>query len=151
MTKIKYVEGDIFKSNYKLLTHGCNDRGGWGSGFVLPLTQYHPEAKEAYLKKHSEGKLVGGSIIPARSNGKTILNMITQSGYGRDGERYVKYDWIAEGFTRINYACSQYEEIYMPLIGAGLGGGKWSIISSIIETECVDIQPIVYYLKGQQP
>ena len=37
-------------------------------------------------------------------------------------------------------------EIGLPLIGAGLGGGNWNIISSIIEEELTKIKPIVFTL-----
>ena len=39
----------------------------------------------------------------------------------------------------------------MPLIGAGLGGGDWNVISAIIQSECKDVTPVVYYLPGQKP
>jgi hypothetical protein len=39
----------------------------------------------------------------------------------------------------------------MPLIGAGLAQGKWSIISQIIEEEMTDVQPVVYLIDGIIP
>ena len=36
--------------------------------------------------------------------------------------------------------------IAMPLIGAGLGGGDWNVISEIIEEESLKFQPVVYEL-----
>jgi len=37
--------------------------------------------------------------------------------------------------------------VALPMIGAGLGGGDWNVISDIIETESKKaLQPIVYKL-----
>jgi hypothetical protein len=42
-------------------------------------------------------------------------------------------------------------QIALPLLGAGLAQGKWSIISQIIEDEATDFQPIVYLMDGLIP
>jgi hypothetical protein len=60
--KPKYVVGDLFglMPNYgpetqtPLIPHICNDLGGWGSGFVVPLGKRYPEAEAAYRKWHRE-------------------------------------------------------------------------------------------------
>jgi O-acetyl-ADP-ribose deacetylase (regulator of RNase III) len=38
------------------------------------------------------------------------------------------------------------QQLAMPRIGAQLGGGRWEIIESIIETELTDVSPVVYVL-----
>jgi len=38
------------------------------------------------------------------------------------------------------------ETIAMPKIGAGLAGGDWNVIESIIESELKTVQPIVFTL-----
>jgi hypothetical protein len=54
---IHYVEGDLFKSldevrnstTLVVIAHVVNDQKVWGVGFVLPLAQRFPEARDAYL------------------------------------------------------------------------------------------------------
>lgn len=51
---IKNIEGDLFglmpyTSPYPVvIPHVCNNIGGWGSGFVIPLAKKFPEAEQAY-------------------------------------------------------------------------------------------------------
>jgi O-acetyl-ADP-ribose deacetylase (regulator of RNase III) len=48
----------------------------------------------------------------------------------------------------INRELKQSNETHvaMPQIGAGLGGGDWTVIAAIIESELTDVQPVVYIL-----
>lgn len=146
--KIEYHKGDIFESPIKVIIHGCNDRGVFGSGFVIPLKNKYPESYQQYRKEFESNGLVGGSIIPAMSKDKIIINMITQNFYGRDGKRYAKYDWIAEGFYHTNIFLKKLgiNEAAMPAIGSGLGGGDFAVIAAIIESESKDFQPHMYIL-----
>lgn len=153
--KIIYKEGDLFESSYKILIHGCNDRGVMGSGVALIVREKYPKAYKTYFDKYKfqNDYLEGGTIIPVDCGDKIIINAITQNFYGRDGKRYAKYDWIAHCFYEINILANDIgqEFITMPLIGASLGGGDWNVISAIIQSECKDVTPVVYYLPGQKP
>jgi hypothetical protein len=61
--KPKYVVGNLFEliPNHGpetqtppvVIPHICNDLGGWGSGFVVPLGKLYPEAEAAYRRWHS--------------------------------------------------------------------------------------------------
>src|SRR5581483_3425636 len=53
---LSYVEGDLFgpikamTGKTVLLPHVCNNRGAWGSGFVVPLMRHFPKTRELYMK-----------------------------------------------------------------------------------------------------
>jgi O-acetyl-ADP-ribose deacetylase (regulator of RNase III) len=89
-----------------------------------------------------------GTIVPVVTNGKVIINAITQHDFGPDGKRYVSYDAVSEAMQEINLYCKagRYDQVAMPQIGAGLGGGDWTVIEAIIESELTDVQPVVYIL-----
>jgi O-acetyl-ADP-ribose deacetylase (regulator of RNase III) len=144
--KIVYINGDLFKTDIKLIVHGCNNMGVMDSGVAAIVKREYPKAFKEYNTKYILSGFQGGDIICVNDNNKIICNMITQNFYGRDGKRYAKYDWIAEGFYNLNNYClnNDINEIAMPLIGAGLGGGDWNVISAIIESECNNITPFVY-------
>jgi len=144
--KIEYVKGDLFSTHCKVIVHGCNAQGLMGSGVAKIIRERYPEAYETYRREYENLEL--GLVIPAKSNGKIILNAITQKYYGRDGKRYVSYDAVAESFSKINQWCHKKEhtEIAIPQIGAGLGGGDWNVISAIIESELKDVKTYVYML-----
>lgn len=147
MKKIEYIKGDLFQTPHKVIVHGCNDLGVMGSGVAKIVRDNYPEAYEKYMQVYEKEGLEGGTIIPAFSNGKVIVNAISQYGYGRSG-RFVNYEWIAAIFAKLNVYCSVNAEthIAMPQIGAGLGGGSWEVISAIIESEAKSYTPVVYIL-----
>lgn len=150
--KIEYRKGDLFETDINIIVHGCNDMGVAGAGIILKIKELYPEAIEAYHKHHRlNGKLEGGEIINCRTNGKIIVNMITQHLVGRNGRRFAQYDWIAEGFYNLNSIIrdSKFEiiqKIAMPAIGSGLGGADFNVIAAIIESECKDVQPVMYLI-----
>ena len=62
MNNPRYIVGDLFRlmPNHGpetqtppvVIPHICNDLGGWGSGFVVPLGKRYPEAERAYREWH---------------------------------------------------------------------------------------------------
>lgn len=141
---IKYVEGDIRNAEEQLIAHGCNAQGVMGSGVAAVVRQVWPEAYEEYI---NAGVWPMGYIIFAESRGKVIANCITQKNYGRDNKRYVDYCAVAKAFKFLNgyMAHNNIDELAMPKIGAGLGGGSWEAISTIIQDSFDDKVTVVIY------
>ncbi|GHA76937.1 Appr-1-p processing protein [Streptomyces termitum] len=57
MREIAYVRGDATAPRgrgTRIIAHVCNDRGGWGKGFVLALSRRWPEPEAAYRRWHRE-------------------------------------------------------------------------------------------------
>lgn len=142
--KIEYRKGDLFSTEIRHITHGCNAQGVMGSGVAKIIRDKYPEAYNAYAGK----KWRLGQIQLVQSNDKMIINAITQEFYGRDDKRYVNYDAVALAFEQINIYFDLIPNgiLAMPLIGAGLGGGDWKVIEAIIESESTSFQPVVYQL-----
>lgn len=143
---IEYIKGDLFSAPQKYILHGCNAQGVMGSGVAAVIHKDFPLAYKAYrdewLQSH---ELRLGDIIPVDCGDRTIINAILQQYYGRDGKRYVSYDAVALAMEKVEYQFSG-KEIAMPMIGAGLGGGDWNVIESIIESELHTVKPYVYQL-----
>jgi O-acetyl-ADP-ribose deacetylase (regulator of RNase III) len=81
---------------------------------------------------HSDGDHV--TILPS----PIICNLIGQEDYGGfqqyNNEPYVSYEAIRSGLEKVAIFAGQVKKkIYMPMIGAGLARGDWSIIEPIIE------------------
>ena len=76
--KIIYKEGDLFESSYKILIHGCNDRGVMGSGVALIVREKYPKAYKTYFDKYKfqNDYLEGGTIIPVDCGDKIIRILI---------------------------------------------------------------------------
>lgn len=162
--KIEYRSGDMFSAPECFLVHGCNAQGVMASGVAKAMRTIYPEAFTAYIRAYRHLGLKLGEIIWAdcKQDGRIIANAITQNKYGRDGARYVDYDAVRKVMGEINTFCgnSGFEpatiknpisSAVMPLIGAGFGGGEWSVISAIIEEMSEHFQPIVYLHDGKMP
>lgn len=148
--KIIYKQGDLLECTEKVIVHGCNAQGVMGSGVALAIKNKYPDAYKAYLaSKQYGGMVLGRCTYSEQSDGRVVINAITQQFYGRNPHvKYVSYEAVAEVFNMINMFCKErgYREIAIPKIGAGLANGDWAIIEKIIEAECIDVQAVCYVL-----
>lgn len=125
-----------------IIVHGCNAQGVMGSGIAKQVKEKWPECFITYRDQLRHAKEAGTNPLglvfawpTPDPNGPMIANAITQDGFGKDGKRYVSYSAIQAAFKTIAMAASATPhgiDVHYPLIGAGLGGGDWSIISDII-------------------
>lgn len=146
--KPTYVKGDLFKSVETLIAHGCNAQGVMGAGVARVIKEKYPSAYESYVAHKKKFGLEMGRVIFAKSEDRVIANCITQKKFGSDGKKYVDYDAIREAMVQVNAYCrvKKLNSFAMPKIGAGLGGGDWSVIEKIIDETCNDTQAVVYEL-----
>jgi O-acetyl-ADP-ribose deacetylase (regulator of RNase III) len=119
-----------------IIIHGCNNEGVMGSGFAKELCATYPKAYETYVNHYAQHGLKLGEVILHWETPKlAIANAITQDGFGRDGKRYVSYKAIHDAFENMAVLSMHTGlDLHYPLIGAGLGGGDWSIIQSVINS-----------------
>lgn len=136
---ISTVKGDIFSflKPGDIMVHGCNAQGVMGSGIAATVRALYPGAYDAYRKAEETTGLIMGDVIPYFdvNDRITIANAITQEFFGRDPKvRYMSYDAIDDAFKKLRLATeiSRYERLFFPMIGAGLGNGKWPVIQEII-------------------
>ncbi len=164
---INYVTGDATEptgEGVKIIAHICNDIGRWGSGFVVPLGNKYPLAKEIY-KKH-ELQLEDIQLIPVVM-GKYfpdiwICNMVAQhkvKGQTTDGLPPIRYEALQVCLASLDNAAYNLREafsepmgmytlvsIHMPRIGCGLAGGEWGEVEKIIEDNVQNSEVYVYDL-----
>ncbi len=150
---ITYAIGNLLESPHRLILHGCNAQGVMGSGIAKQIRKKYPQAFEEYYAAYEKDMLWLGDVIFADCEDKIIANGITQQYYGRGGECFVDYEAINNVMEETHDYALKYgmEYVAMPLIGAGLGGGSWKKISSIIEDTFTDVIPVVYTLDGKIP
>jgi len=144
---IGYTEGDVTAAVEDIIVHGCNAQGVMGSGVAKAIRDKWPGAFEVYREAYDERGLALGEVIwYTTPEGKLIANAITQEFYGRDKKRYVDYDAVRKAFTSISgFAKKTGKSVAMPKIGAGLGGGNWTLIENLVEI-CFDIDTVTVYL-----
>jgi O-acetyl-ADP-ribose deacetylase (regulator of RNase III) len=153
--KIEYITGNLLEGPEQVILHGANAQGRMASGIAKDIRATYPNAYIEYMKKYNTSGLILGEVIWAIDNDRIIGNLITQKYYGKDGKKYVNDDAIRSALREVNDFAKLLDDtlprIGMPLIGAGLGGGDWKIISAIIEEESTHFQPVVYTLDGVIP
>lgn len=145
--KIIYKKGNLLDTDIKVIVHGCNAQGVMGAGIAKQIALKFPNAYKVYRKAYLENTLDLGSVHWADCTSHIIGNAITQEYYGR-GSIQVQYIHIKEAMFEVEQVLSVegYDKVALPKIGAGLGGGNWSIIENIIEKTFVNVQPYVYEL-----
>lgn len=149
---MKYVKGDVTKAKEKFIAHGCNCQGVMGSGVAMVVKQRWPGAFEKYTSDLAWNYSLGDCSFYETEDGKYILNLLTQNKYGT-GTRHVNYVAIinslkhAIDIAELDYDIS-IDKVAIPMIGAGLGGGDWNIIESLLQDfeKMYGIEFVVYTL-----
>lgn len=137
----KTTQGNLLSlaksGHFDVIVHGCNCFCTMGKGIALSVKQDFPAAYAAdrATPYGSKNKLGGYSqaTVETPAGLLTIVNAYTQYDYRGVGMK-ADYEAIQDVFRDIKKEFSG-KRIGYPLIGAGLAGGDWSIISDIIDTE----------------
>ncbi|MET9145914.1 macro domain-containing protein [Streptomyces sp. NPDC004042] len=143
MSEIRYVRGDATApraAGPKVIAHVCNDRGGWGRGFVLALSRRWPEPEAAYrawYRDRADNDFALGAVQLVRTGPDLwVANMIGQHGVRRGGGKGVpvRYEAIDTALDRLaGHAAALAASVHMPRIGCGLAGGDWDRIEPLAE------------------
>lgn len=153
---IKTVHGDVLAIERGIILHGCNAMGVMGSGIARQVKEKIPGAYALYKYTEKINGLNLGDIsvyqVPTFRS-MFVVNCITQNLYGTH-QRHVDYEAVAKCMERtVEFLEDNCFEsgfpVCFPQIGAGLGGGNWKIISTIIDEIIPDkYEKILYLYKG---
>lgn len=153
---IHYKTGDATRPDERncILVHCCNNIGRWGSGFTLAVDKtFGTQVGEAYRagQWHHLGKIFPMTMHP-RHNVWYIVNLVGQAGVkGPTVPTPVQYNAIREGLGRLDEwmrATGRNVPVVMPRIGAGLAGGSWRKIETVIYQTMLNRDVYVYDLPG---
>ena len=136
---MKVVIGDLLvlakQGQFDVIVHGCNCFCMMGAGIAKAIKAQFPEAYQADLQTQSgdREKLGSYSQVKIQRNEVEfiIVNAYSQFNWRGRGLK-ADYDAIHHVFHKIKTEFSGLRIAY-PLIGAGLAGGDWNIISNIID------------------
>lgn len=138
---MKFIQGDLIalarQNQFDVIVHGCNCFCAMGAGIAKTIRQVFPEAYDAdcATQKGDKTKLGSCSHASCKINGGqcVVINAYTQYHWAGRGVK-VEYEAVRQCMKWIkqNYAG---KKIGLPKIGAGLAGGDWQTIESIISEE----------------
>lgn len=138
---LKYINGDATTFPEGILIHQVNSQGKMYSGIAKSIREKFPTAYDKYINQYKiqSNKLYLGQVIPAIiDDSRSIGNLVSQDSYGYNGDQYTSYAAIEVCLLNLvkKYDAGMLGEvkpiIHSPLIGCGLGGGDWDIVSQII-------------------
>lgn len=138
------VQGDLIvmalDNMFDVIIHGCNCHCVMGAGVARSIKKEFPEAYEEDRRtiKGDRNKLGTISHVTVNREGNeiTIVNAYTQYYYGSESGVDVDYRALRYCMKLIKNKFKG-KRIGYPLIGAGLAGGDWNIISKIIDEELI--------------
>jgi O-acetyl-ADP-ribose deacetylase (regulator of RNase III) len=141
MSEIRYLKGDATApqaSGPKIICHICNDRGGWGKGFVLAISKRWPLPEEKYREWYNDGdktfRLGAVQFVQVQPD-KHVANMIAQHGMAASNKSGppIRYEAVEACLKQVAEKARVLKaSVHMPRIGCGLAGGKWEKIEPII-------------------
>lgn len=174
---VTYLVGNLLDHPGRFIIQGCNAQGVMNSGVAKAIRTKYPNAfaryRETYERNGNELSL--GDVVVADCGRHIVFNAITQDRYGYDDKQYVDYDAIKAALKKTALIIRQttqeintssesqyYNRMYVeqplrddlvlatPLIGAGLGGGDWMVIHTILsDVSVMDVVRPVVYIKEQ--
>ncbi|HEX5684367.1 MAG TPA: macro domain-containing protein [Ideonella sp.] len=136
---MKQITGDLLQlaleGEFDVIVHGCNCQCQMGKGIALSLKRLFPEvyAADCATAKGDAAKLGTISVAPVNRDGVDfyVVNGYTQLHWRGAGVK-ADYDAIRRVMNAVKLEFSG-KRIAYPKIGAGLAGGEWTTIRSIIE------------------
>lgn len=156
MTGIRYLTGDATSPQAKgpkIIAHVCNNRGGWGKGFVLAISKRWPEPEAAYRRWHRERAhndfALGATQLVQVAPDLWVANMVGQHGLktSRSSGPPIRYDAVRQCLHALAaHAARLSAGVHMPRIGTGLAGGRWDRVEPLVVSELTshDIPVTVY-------
>ena len=154
---INYLIGDATKPKHNnkniIIPHVCNDKGGWGAGFVVALSKRWPEPEERYRREFRSGKnkyLGNVHFVHVEDSNYPVniyvANMIAQEGtISRENKKPLKYRALANCMDEVKYSALKINaEIHAPRFGSALAGGNWSFIEELIQEIWIENNINVY-------
>lgn len=146
---LKYVKGDLFseENKCKYIVHQVNCQGVMGSGIALEIKNRYPLAFKSYkdyCSMFDNTKNMLGKVDLSESNGKIIANLFAQDHYLPRGICHTDYNALEQGFNFLKDITK--EDISMPKIGCGLGGGDWNKVEELIK-KVFDDRTVFVYIK----
>jgi O-acetyl-ADP-ribose deacetylase (regulator of RNase III) len=149
------INGDLIKltklGHFDVILHGCNCFNTQRSG-LAPQMVKHFRTNEFRMEggkyKGDINKLgtidymaftqpVGTNEFDFSEMDLTVVNAYTQYSFGTD-RQHLDYDALRLCLRKVNHIFKG-KKVGLPLLGAGLAGGDWTLIKKIIQEELTDV------------
>lgn len=137
---MEYVNKDITTTAIGIVAHGVNCQGVMGSGVAKAIKDKWPAVYDVY-KDLPTGKTMLGicNLITIQEQQLYVANCYTQVFYGYGG-RFASTDAIRKSIGKTMEWANYFNlPVFLPKIGAGLGGLDWD----------KEVEPIILELDSK--
>lgn len=121
----------------RLIAHIVNDRSStWGGGFAKQVAIHYTDAQLDFRKwsRDPDHLKLGNTHFFGHPSGIEIASMVAQHGFGASEIPRIRYQALEACLTMVRERAKVHgATVHMPRIGCGLAGGKWEVISELIE------------------
>lgn len=121
-----------------IIAHQVNTLGVMGAGIAKQIKDKFPFNYQAYRESYYRHELVLGKVILAQVDYNLyVANLVAQSAIGVH-KRQTNYGALETGLTQLyEHSIELNLKPYLPyMIGCGLGGGDWGVVSALIDKHC---------------
>ena len=149
---ISSVVGDAASpggAGMRFIAHIANDAGPrWGRGFGYLLTRRFPDLRDAFAKWAERGLELGSAHTFDAGGSVSVFSMVAQHGYQPSRNRPpIRYAALSKCLERLGSECRRLAaSVHMPRIGTGYAGGRWEMVSELINRHLVSQKvPVTVY------
>ena len=151
---ITYQKGDLIslakQGEFDVVVHGCNCFCRMKRGIAPQMAKafgcdrFPLEGKEFEGDKEKLGQIEYQRVILSTDKELIVVNAYTQYHWNTPGPSGIPldYDALWSCFVKVNDAF-QGKKVGIPKIGAGLAGGDWQKVESILKEVCGDLGELV--------
>lgn len=132
---IKFVTGDLLKSDAQALVNTVNTVGVMGKGIALQFKEAFPYNNKVYMEACKNKTLAPGVLLAVWDSNllygsKLIINFPTKTHWRQPS----RYEYIRSGLSALKelIAKENIKSIAIPPLGAGNGGLDWMEVKDII-------------------
>ncbi|KAA6316743.1 hypothetical protein EZS27_032991 [termite gut metagenome] len=117
---IKFIQGNLFNSEYQTLVNTVNCVGVMGKGIALEFKKQYPDMFETYKTYCYENLITIGVLYLHRRPNKWVLNFPTKVHWRNPS----KLEYIENGLQKVLEKYKEYgmTSIAFPLLGCSNGG-----------------------------
>lgn len=134
---VNYINKDIITVTTGIVAHGVNCQGRMASGVAKAIRKKWPEVYDSYMSLPTGKAMLGTCHIVnvGEQDELFVANCYTQMFYGYGGGRYADPKALELALHgAFQWADFYHLPLYLPKIGAGLGGLDWETeVKPIIE------------------
>lgn len=138
---IKYIKGDLLKTDAKLILHQVNLQGVMGGGLALSIATKYPNVERVYIE-YEDKKL--GNVVFAPADKFFVGNCFSQNT-----DFTTNYDALNKCLDKVIKFMNEWaiKTVAIPYkYGCGIASGDWNMVENIFKEKFKNYDLLIYQL-----